>query len=124
MKWVCQSAWVTIATNEFDRAIGFYDRFLDLEPTSLIPNVYAEFPLPGLRLGIYKIYEPNPIQPPFSTPSPAMSLCLEVEDLEAAIWHLTQLGYPPPGEILTPSHGRETYAYDPDGNRLILYQRF
>ena len=115
----CRSAWVTLAAGEFDRAIEFYGRLLDQPPTSLIPNVYAEFQLPGLRLGIYK---PKQNQPLFSTP-PAISLCLEVEDLEAAIDHLTQLGNPPPGEILTPSHGREIYAYDPDGNRLILYQR-
>jgi hypothetical protein len=51
-----------------------------------------------------------------------MSLCLEVSDLEDAIAHITALGFPPPGEILTASHGREIYAYDPDGNRLILHQ--
>ncbi len=121
MKFVCRSAWVTLAANQFDRAIEFYDRLLGLEPTLLIPHVYAEFQLPSLRLGIY---QPTLDQPPVSTPFPAMSLCLEVEDLEAAIGHLTQMGYPPPGEILTPSHGREIYAYDPEGNRLILYQRF
>ncbi|MGL4502923.1 MAG: glyoxalase, partial [Planktothrix sp.] len=26
------------------------------------------------------------------------------------------------GEIITAAHGREIYAYDPMGNRLILYQ--
>ncbi len=51
-----------------------------------------------------------------------MSLCLKVPDLEVAIAHLTRLGYPPPGEILTASHGREIYAYDPDGNWLVLHQ--
>jgi len=51
-----------------------------------------------------------------------MSLCLEVADLEGAIAHLTQLGYPPSGAIITASHGREVYAYDPDGNWLILHQ--
>ncbi len=51
-----------------------------------------------------------------------MSLCLDVENLEVAIAHLTQLGYPPSGDIITASHGREMYAYDPDGNWLILHQ--
>jgi hypothetical protein len=51
-----------------------------------------------------------------------MSLCLEVTDLENAIAHVTALGYPPPGEIITGSHGREIYAYDPDRNRLIIHQ--
>ncbi len=51
-----------------------------------------------------------------------MSLCLEVSNLEDAIAHLKTLGYPPPGNISIASHGREIYAYDPDGNRLILHQ--
>ncbi|MCY7324252.1 MAG: VOC family protein [Phormidesmis sp. CAN_BIN36] len=116
----CRSAWVTLAASEFNRAIEFYDRLLDQPPTSLIPNVYAEFQLPGLRLGIYK---PKQNESSPATPFPAISLCLEVDDLEAAIEQITQINYPPPGEILTSSHGREIYGYDPDGNRLILYQR-
>jgi hypothetical protein len=51
-----------------------------------------------------------------------MSLCIEVESLEATIAHLTDLGCPPPGEVITASHGREIYAYDPEGNWLILHQ--
>lgn len=120
MGLACRSAWVTLAAGDFDRSIEFYRRLLDQEPATQIPDRYAEFQLPGVRLGIY---QPNQNEPLLSTSFPAVSLCLEVEDLEAAIAHLTQLGYPPPGEILTPSHGREIYAYDPDGNRLILYQR-
>ena len=51
-----------------------------------------------------------------------MSLCLEVEQLETAIEHLRCLGFPPLGEIVVASHGREIYAYDPAGNRLILHE--
>jgi hypothetical protein len=51
-----------------------------------------------------------------------MSLCVEVADLDAAIARLVAIGYPPPGDMLTASHGREIYAYDPDGNRLILHE--
>ena len=50
------------------------------------------------------------------------AVCLEVADLERAIACLSELGYSPPGEIITASHGREIYAYDPTGNRLILHQ--
>ena len=52
----------------------------------------------------------------------AISLCLEVEDLEAAIQHLEAIAAPAPGEVVLASHGREIYAYDPEGNRLILHQ--
>jgi hypothetical protein len=74
-----------------------------------------------LRLGIFK---PKDIhQPQFEdSAGSGMSLCLEVDDLEEAIAYLKTLGYPPPGEIITASHGREIYAYDPAKNRLILHQ--
>ena len=51
-----------------------------------------------------------------------MSLCLEVVSLEDSIDRLAHLGYPPRGPITIASHGREIYADDPDGNRLILHQ--
>ncbi|NJO93776.1 MAG: hypothetical protein HC820_04390, partial [Hydrococcus sp. RM1_1_31] len=47
---------------------------------------------------------------------------LEVENLETAIAHLTEMGYSPPGEIAIASHGREIYVYDPAGNRIILHE--
>jgi predicted enzyme related to lactoylglutathione lyase len=77
--------------------------------------------LPGLRLGIFKPKQTNESEFENSAKS-GMSLCLEVRDLQQAIAHLTTLGYPPPGEIVTASHGREIYTYDPNGNRLILHQ--
>ncbi|MEI2582708.1 VOC family protein [Scytonema sp. PRP1] len=114
-------AIVTLATFHLETLVGFYTHFLSIEPTTCIPNVYAEFQLVSLKLGIFK-----PKQTDFSefehSAKSKMSLCLEVSDLESAIAHLTALGYPPPGAITTASHGREIYAYDPDGNRIILHQ--
>jgi predicted enzyme related to lactoylglutathione lyase len=51
-----------------------------------------------------------------------MSICWEVSDLEAALDRLRKMGYQPPGEIINASHGREIYAYDPDGNRMIIHE--
>ncbi|MGA9383332.1 MAG: VOC family protein [Phormidium sp.] len=115
------NAFVTLGVADFPKVIDFYRQFLNQEPQPLIPNVYGEFRLTGgLRLGIF-----HPKAAHFSEFSNSnqsgMSLCLEVEDLSSAIAHLTTLGYPPPGEITTASHGREIYAYDPAGNRLILH---
>lgn len=121
MVFHCTSAFVTLASVDINPLIYFYVHLLEQEPKLLIPQIYAEFHLPGLRLGIFKPKQTH--QPEFQNQSKcAMSLCLEVSNLESAIAHLTALGYPPPGEILTTSHGREIYAYDPAGNRLILYQ--
>jgi hypothetical protein len=112
MIWQCNAALVTLAAIELENSVFFYSQLLGQEPKPYIPNVYAEFQLPGLRLGIFKPKQTN--QSEFENPSKSgMSLCLEVNDLEGAIAHLNALGYPPLGEILTASHGREIYAYDP-----------
>jgi predicted enzyme related to lactoylglutathione lyase len=113
-----KKALMTIAAPQFEQSVAFYHQLFQQESATYIPNVYAEFHVSGLRLALYNPRD----QEARSTPYPSVSLCLEVESLEDAIAHLTALGYPPPGTILHPSHGREIYAYDPDGNRIILYQ--
>ncbi len=114
-------AFVTIASVNFDVIVDFYTQFLEFTPQPYLPQVYAEFSIAGLRLGIFAPKSSN--QAEFGQPSNSgMSLCLEVDSLECSINRLSNLGYPPPGQITTASHGREIYAYDPDGNRLILHQ--
>jgi predicted enzyme related to lactoylglutathione lyase len=115
------TALVTLANANSEKLVQFYRQFLQLEPQPYIPNIYAEFQLPGLRLGIFQP-KPGHIEEFSQSDRSAMSLCLEVQDLEASIERLQQLRYPPPGKIITASHGREIYAYDPAGNRLILHQ--
>ena len=115
------SALVTIASANFDVVVDFYTQFLGSAPAKYISHVYAEFPIPGVRLGIFCPKPSNRTE--FEHPHQSgMSLCLEVDSLERSIDKLAQLGYPPAGQITTASHGREIYAYDPDGNRLILHQ--
>jgi predicted enzyme related to lactoylglutathione lyase len=121
MTFQCTDALVTLAAADSETLVRFYAQLLEREPNPYIPNVYAEFQLPGLRLGIFKPKENH--RGEFANPAGSgMSLCLEVDELEEAIAHLTRLGYPPSGEIITASHGREIYACDPDRNRLILHQ--
>ncbi len=115
------AAFVTIASVNFDLIVEFYTQFLESTPQPHLPHIYAEFSIAGLRLGIFCPKPSNQVE--FAQPSQSgMSLCLEVDSLEDAIAKLTQIGYPPTGQISTASHGREIYAYDPDGNRLILHQ--
>ncbi|PIG92804.1 VOC family protein [Gloeocapsopsis sp. IPPAS B-1203] len=120
MNFSCSSAFITLATVDLEKLVLFYSNLLNIKPQHYTLNSYAEFQLPGLRLGIFKPKQMH--QPEFENSSSAMSLCLEVSDLENAVAHLTSLGYPPLGETLTASHGKEIYAYDPQGNRLILHQ--
>ena len=112
---------ITIATVNFDNIVSFYTQLLEQKPQKLISNVYAEFHITGLKLGIFKPKSANEPEFVANSQSP-LSLCLEVNNLETAISHLTSLGCTLPGEISTASHGQEIYAYDPDGNRLILHQ--
>jgi predicted enzyme related to lactoylglutathione lyase len=115
------TCFVAIADLDGDTLKQFYQALLEQSPVVEIPNVYAEFQLPGLRLGLFK--PSNAHQAEFANLSKgSMSLCLEVENIESAIAHLTTLGYPPSGQIQLTSHGREIYAYDPQGNRLILHE--
>ncbi len=118
----CSEVFLAIATPQFTVLVQFYHDLLQQSPAQMIPDVYAEFCWPGMKLGIF---DPHAEHREVFTAGGggAMSLCLEVTNLEEAIAHLTALGYPPPGPIITASHGREVYAYDPDGNRLILHQR-
>jgi predicted enzyme related to lactoylglutathione lyase len=114
-------AIVTIGTVNFENLVNFYTKLLEQEPKKLIPQVYAEFEIANLTLGIFKP-KPSHEEEFTNVGRSALSLCIEVSDLEKAIAHLQSLGYHPPGNITTASHGREIYVYDPDGNRLILHQ--
>lgn len=126
----CKAALMTLAAKDFSGLVGFYRQLFEQEPVATISQVYAEFQLPGLRLGIFKPKQSNEGTGTDDEDERAherkigllpVSLCVEVESLEAAIAHLTHLGYAPPGEIMIASHGREIYAADPEGNLLILH---
>jgi catechol 2,3-dioxygenase-like lactoylglutathione lyase family enzyme len=115
------TALMTLATLDIDKLVNFYTNLLEQQPITNIPNVYAEFNLAGMRLGIFQPKQTHELEFQNAAKS-KVSLCLEVSNLEGAIAHITNLGYPPPGKIAIASHGREIYAYDPDGNRLILHE--
>ncbi|MGB3653016.1 MAG: VOC family protein [Rivularia sp. (in: cyanobacteria)] len=116
-------AFVAIATVNFEELVDFYVQLFAQKPSIYIPNSYAEFQVSNLKLGIFKPKESHVCEFNDSFKS-HMSLCLEVNDLESAMDHLESLGHPPFGEITNASHGREIYAYDLDGNRIILYQSY
>jgi predicted enzyme related to lactoylglutathione lyase len=117
----CTKSLVTLAAKDIELLVNFYQQLLEQTPITQILGTYAEFQLPGLHLGIFQPKTSNHAEFANSAQS-SMSLCLEVRDIEIAIAHLTAIGYPPPGKIATASHGKEIYAYDPEGNRIILHQ--
>lgn len=117
---VCSEVFVALSSLQVSAASAFYQKLLDVAPKVNSPS-YAEFQIRGLRLAIFTPKKENAAEFEGRS-SGAMSLCLEVTNLAEAIAHLSTLGYPPPGNIMHTSHGQEIYAYDPDGNRLILHQ--
>ncbi|MEO0769007.1 MAG: VOC family protein [Cyanobacteria bacterium J06649_4] len=112
--------FIALASNNVEQQVEFYTALLQTEPNVTTPN-YAEFRAYHLKIAIFKPNADN-VAEFESASSGAMSFCLEVDDLENVIARLTNLGYSLPGKIMKTSHGQEIYAYDPDGNRLILHQ--
>ncbi|MFN9175039.1 MAG: VOC family protein, partial [Synechocystis sp.] len=49
-----KTAWLTIGTEKFSEVVNFYRLVLQQEPKPFSPDRYAEFHLPGLRLGIFR----------------------------------------------------------------------
>ncbi len=119
MQFSFTRAFVSIAAIDWQKSVTFYQALTQAPPIVLMADRYAEFELAGLRIGIYR---PKVAEQVFPNPHPRLSLCLEVRPLEAALEHLRDLGESIPSGIHHVSHGREVYAYDPDGNRLILYE--
>ena len=120
MKLNCLDIFVAISTDQVEILTDFYRQLLHKAPKIDRPPAYAEFAYSNLRLAIFKPKTKH--QEEFANHNSSISLCLEVESLDKAIAHIADLGCPPPGKIIEASHGREIYAYDPDGNRLILHQ--
>ena len=112
--------FVALATENIQALTDFYRQILQKQPEIDRPEIYAEFIVKGLRLAIFKPKAQSNSE--FAQNSSTISLCIEVENIEQAIAAFSNLGYPPPGEIIKASHGQEIYAYDPEGNRLILHQ--
>lgn len=147
---VCRDAFVAIASIQWAQMVHFYRHLTNHPPNPHISHSYAEFSIGGLRIGLFHPKASH--QPEFSYPKGAgISLCLEVKDLEQSrivLDHIyatlpfasepSSMSFPidsspmersepvspqrPYGPIAIASHGRECYAYDPDGNRLILHE--
>ncbi|MEL6472038.1 MAG: hypothetical protein AAFQ74_20110 [Cyanobacteria bacterium J06623_4] len=124
MAFCLAEMFVALASVQLEVQVAFYSAFLTVDPAVQTAS-YAEFRLNGLRLAIFVPSAGNAAEFGCGQAAAAgspMSLCLEVSDLEGAIAHLSAMGHAPPGKVMQASHGQEIYAYDPDGNRLILHQ--
>jgi len=54
MSFNFSQAFVTLAAEDMEKMLAFYVPLLGRQPDVNIEQVYAEFHLPGLRLGIFQ----------------------------------------------------------------------
>ncbi|MGK7891459.1 MAG: glyoxalase [Leptolyngbyaceae cyanobacterium] len=127
----CSVAFVAIAVDQWDAMVQFYGFVTGHSPQPHIPNVYAEFRIGDIRVGLFQPKSSH--QQEFAAGRTAkVSICLEVDNLEQSQQVIDQAysalnlpvsqAQPWLGAVAIASHGRECYAYDPDGNRLILHE--
>jgi predicted enzyme related to lactoylglutathione lyase len=116
-------AWAAIGAEEFAATVDFYSALFGREPDSRIRDIYVEFRLPQLRLGIFRPRQGHEAEFRNSPEkSSGLNLVLRVKDLDLALSQWTHLGAPPPDKITPITGGREAYAYDPCGNRILLVE--
>lgn len=118
-QWV--GGFVTISVFDMGMVTQFYQQLFQQEPEVVVPHSYVEFHVGNLRLGIFRPHEDHKEEFATAGKNP-MSICLEVDELDATIERLKSLGYTPSGTIIEAAHGREIYAYDPEQHRLIIHQ--
>ncbi|MEN9225872.1 MAG: VOC family protein [Thermostichus sp. DRC_bins_24] len=114
----------SLATPDLPRLCHFYRSLLGIPAQVCIPTegdpVYVEFRLPGLRLGLYRSHHPD-----FVARAGAVSLCLQVQDLQGSLSELQAVleDYQlPVSSVRQDFHGQEVDFLDPDGNRIVVHQ--
>ena len=112
--------FVTIPTQNLDRAVEFYGTTLGLERSVYRPeNNFAEFETHAVTLSVVVAekfgfdFRPNP-----------NPLALHVEDVAAARATLESRGVSFTGDILDTGVCHMAFFADPDGNALMLHHRY
>ncbi|MCF2971177.1 VOC family protein [Synechococcus sp. Nb3U1] len=124
---------ISLATPDLPRLQHFYQSLLGIPAQAQIPTdgepVYVEFRLLGLRLGLYRASHGaerhHSHHPDFVARPSAMSLCLQVEDLQGSLSEIQavledyRIAASP---VRQDFHGQEVDFPDPDGNHIVLHQ--
>lgn len=111
---------ITLAVQNLAVMQTFYSALLGVMPHLAVSDRYVGFAVNGQRLGLFRPRQSEQ-QDWRSTPG-AWSLCLYVPDLQAACQTVLSAGGHIATKAIAEDYGRECYAQDPEGNRLILCQ--
>ncbi len=105
-------------TNDVDRMVRFYEKFLHRKPARWQPGQDAEFSVDGLKLFIHAKAD----HPVAGYPPDVHHVAFAVDDVDAACERLKSQGLSMDFEPADYPWGRSAYVRDPDGNWFELHQ--
>jgi len=109
-----------VQTQDFDRAVDFYENTLGLERSIQYgSHPGMEFETGNLTLAVLEIEK---FGQPFSVSKSA--IMLRVDDVPAARAELESKGVPFHGDIIDSGVCHQAFFSDPDGNSLGLHHRY
>ena len=111
--------FVSIPTQNLERAIKFYGEKLGLPQNPHVPADFGEFETSNVTLGLW---QPEKQGVPFE-PNTA-GIALRVADVASARERLEAAGVEFLGETVDTGVCHMGFFYDPDGNVLILHRRY
>ncbi|WP_338461102.1 VOC family protein [Synechococcus elongatus IITB7] len=111
---------MTLAVQNLVVMQAFYTALLGSDPQVVWADRYAGFQIHGQRLGLFRPRREECDR--WRSAQGAWSLCLYVPDLEAACQTVLAAGGQIESAAIAETYGRECYARDPEGNRLLLCQ--
>jgi catechol 2,3-dioxygenase-like lactoylglutathione lyase family enzyme len=113
--------FVSVPTQDFDRAVAFYGGTLGLRRSLYRPDFdFAEFETGTVTLSVV-----NPEKMGIGTfRANANHLALQVQDVPAARAQLEERGVRFAGDVLDTGVCHMAIFHDPDGNALMLHHRY
>ena len=113
-----KKANATIYVSDVDSAVKFYSEVLGMRVKSHWGKDFAELETSGLTIGLH----PPTKSGPFPGTSGAISIGLEVDDLDSEMAKLKEKGVTFKGKVVEDGPVRLAFFGDPDGNPIYLTQ--
>ncbi len=113
-----KKAQVTIYVADVPNALKFYSEILGMHVVSHCGRDFAELEMNGMNVGLH----PSVKREPSPGTKGAISIGLEVDDLDAEIVRLKAKGVVFQGPVVEDGQVRLAFFSDPDGNPIYLTQ--
>jgi catechol 2,3-dioxygenase-like lactoylglutathione lyase family enzyme len=113
-----KKAQTTIYVTDVDSALKFYGDTLGMHVKSHWGKDFAELEMNGINIGLHPATQKGPMP----GTKGAISIGLEVDDLDAEITRLRSRGVVFQGTVMEDGPVRLAFFGDPDGNPIYLSQ--